>query len=97
MGVWAVPKLVQLDRIPSRFVRPTTKALPPWEPGKSAVVTFVADKEGKFKFRCSIPCGTLHPFMIGELNVEPNSPLARALAATLIVALGAVVWFWRDA
>jgi heme/copper-type cytochrome/quinol oxidase subunit 2 len=66
------------------------------EPGKSAVVTFVADKAGKFKFRCSIPCGTLHPFMIGELNVEPNAPLVRALAATLIIAIGAVIYFWKQ-
>ncbi|CAG0976631.1 plastocyanin [Anaerolineae bacterium] len=65
------------------------------EPGKSAEVTFVADKEGKFKFRCSVSCGTLHPFMIGELNVAPNVPLVRALFVTLIVALGATVFFWR--
>jgi heme/copper-type cytochrome/quinol oxidase subunit 2 len=65
------------------------------EPGKSAKVTFVADQEGTFKFRCSVSCGTLHPFMIGELNVEPNLPLVRALAATLIVALGAVIYFWK--
>jgi len=65
------------------------------EPGKSAQVTFIADQGGKFKLRCSIPCGSLHPFMIGELIVEPNEGLVRALAATLIVTLGAVVWFWR--
>jgi len=65
------------------------------EPGKSAQVTFIADKGGKFKLRCSIPCGSLHPFMIGELIVEPNEGLVRALAAVLIVTLGAVVWFWR--
>lgn len=65
------------------------------EPGKSAEVTFVADKEGTFKFRCSIPCGTLHPFMIGELNVEPNEPRARAIVVTLIVAVGALIYFWR--
>lgn len=65
------------------------------EPGKSAEVTFVADKEGKFKFRCSVSCGTLHPFMIGELNVAPNLPLGRAIIVTLIVAIGATVFFWR--
>ncbi|MBI5303883.1 MAG: cupredoxin domain-containing protein [Chloroflexi bacterium] len=65
------------------------------EPGKSADVTFVADKEGKFKFRCSIACGTLHPFMIGELDVTPNYPFARAIIATLITAIGAVIYFWN--
>ena len=65
------------------------------EPGISASVTFVADKEGTFKFRCSVSCGALHPFMIGELNVEPNSPLARAILVTIIVGIGAMIWFWK--
>ena len=65
------------------------------EPGKSANVTFVADREGKFKFRCSVSCGVLHPFMIGELEVSPDLPLLRALAATVLAAVGAVLFFWR--
>lgn len=65
------------------------------EPGKSAEVTFVADQAGLFKFRCSIPCGNLHPFMIGELNVEPNEPRARTIAATLVIAMGAMLFFWN--
>jgi heme/copper-type cytochrome/quinol oxidase subunit 2 len=65
------------------------------EPGKSADVTFVADRAGTFKFRCSVSCGTLHPFMIGELNVDPVFPFARATVATLIAAIGALAFFWR--
>lgn len=65
------------------------------EPGKSAEVTFVADKDGKFKFRCSVTCGALHPFMIGELTIAPDFPFARAMLSTLIVAIGAVLCFWR--
>lgn len=63
------------------------------EPGKSAQVTFVADKDGKFKFRCSVTCGPLHPFMIGELTVAPDFPFARAVIATLIVSIGAIVFY----
>lgn len=63
------------------------------EPGKSAQVTFVADKDGKFKFRCSVTCGPLHPFMIGELTVAPDSPFVRAVIATLMVSLGAIVFY----
>lgn len=66
------------------------------EPGKSAEVTFVADKEGTFKFRCSVSCGTLHPFMIGELNVAPNEPRVRVLLVTLLVAVGATMYFWTS-
>jgi heme/copper-type cytochrome/quinol oxidase subunit 2 len=65
------------------------------EPGTSAQATFVADKEGKSNFRCSVSCGPLHPFMIGELTVEPNYPFARAAMVTLVVTLGACLFFWK--
>jgi heme/copper-type cytochrome/quinol oxidase subunit 2 len=67
------------------------------EPGKSAHVTFIADREGKFKLRCSVTCGALHPFMLGEMVVEPDLPFARAIVATLIAAVGALAFFWRGA
>ncbi len=67
------------------------------EPGKSAEITFVADREGKFKVRCSIACGPLHPFMLGELTVEPNWPFDRALIATVLATIGALAFFWSDA
>lgn len=65
------------------------------EPGHRAQTTFVADKVGKFKFRCSISCGGLHPFMIGELRVGFNLPFARTVAAMVIAATGGIVYFWR--
>jgi heme/copper-type cytochrome/quinol oxidase subunit 2 len=36
-------------------------------PGVPQRIEFVADKAGKFRYRCSVNCGSLHPFMIGEL------------------------------
>lgn len=65
------------------------------EPGTSATATFIADKEGKFKFRCAVACGALHPFMIGELNVTPNVPFVRALLITLVGVIAAVAFFWK--
>ena len=35
--------------------------------------TFVADKPGRFTFRCSETCGEFHPYMVGFMEVTPNS------------------------
>ncbi len=66
------------------------------EPGASAETTFVADHAGKFKVRCSVSCGVLHPFMTGEITVDPDMPFARAAVAVIVAAIGAVVYFWRN-
>ena len=63
-------------------------------PGKTAVLDFVADKPGSFRVRCSINCGELHPFMIGLLTVQPNSPFIGAAMIVLAVGLGATAWGW---
>ena len=44
-------------------------------------VVFTADKPGKFRFRCSVTCGTLHPFMQGELIVRPNRTYGAGIGA----------------
>ena len=42
-------------------------------PGQEGSLKFIADKNGRFSFRCSVTCGEFHPYMIGYLVVEPNS------------------------
>ena len=42
-------------------------------PGKVAEITFVADRVGRFLFKCTIECGVGHNNMVGELVVEPSS------------------------
>jgi cytochrome c oxidase subunit 2 len=64
------------------------------EPGISQQVEFVADRVGKYRYRCSVSCGTLHPFMIGELVVEPNLIYGRAVGLTLVI-LGATLFYLR--
>lgn len=62
------------------------------EAGQPARLTFVADRSGAFRFRCSVTCGPLHPFMIGQLNVGPNLLWWRAAGLTgwiLLAVLGA--------
>jgi heme/copper-type cytochrome/quinol oxidase subunit 2 len=61
-------------------------------PGRASRETFVADRPGKFRLRCSKVCGTLHPFMLGEFIVTPNSPFWRAIGLTVLAAAGTVAF-----
>lgn len=65
------------------------------EPGRPGSLTFVADRDGAFHFRCAVACGNLHPFMIGKLIVEPNLTWLRAVAASVLATAGALAVFWR--
>lgn len=61
------------------------------EPGHSARAEFVVTEPGTFRFRCSVTCGPLHPFMLGWLSVAPNWPFWRAAALAVVVGVGALV------
>lgn len=62
------------------------------EPGVPARVEFTADRPGKFRYRCSVSCGAMHPFMIGELVVGPNTPYWRAVGVSLVAAIGVLAF-----
>jgi heme/copper-type cytochrome/quinol oxidase subunit 2 len=64
------------------------------DPGQTTTGTFVADQAGVFRFRCSVACGNLHPFMIGKLQIGPNLLLVRGMALGLLAILAAL-WFVR--
>lgn len=40
--------------------------------GQPVMIEFVADRPGRWMFRCSETCGSFHPYMIGWLRVKPN-------------------------
>jgi len=67
------------------------------EPGVAQQIEFVADQPGKFRYRCSVGCGAMHPFMIGELIVGPNIPFWRAIGVTLTALVGTLVLMARKA
>jgi heme/copper-type cytochrome/quinol oxidase subunit 2 len=60
------------------------------EPGQPARGTFIAGKAGVIRFRCAVPCGSMHPFMIGKLRIGPDLLLYRAIALGLLAVLAAL-------
>jgi len=56
------------------------------DPGQTRRLSFVADRPGMFRFRCSLTCGPLHPFMIGKLIVGTNWLAWRAVGLALLAA-----------
>lgn len=59
------------------------------DPGQTVRGSFIANKAGLFHFRCSVPCGNLHPFMVGKLQVGPNLLLVRGLLLGLLGIIAA--------
>lgn len=62
------------------------------DPGQTARLTFLADRSGSFRLRCTATCGPMHPFMIGKLQVGRNELLWRGTALAFVVV--AAVW-WK--
>ncbi|MBI4260497.1 MAG: cupredoxin domain-containing protein [Actinobacteria bacterium] len=64
-------------------------------PHGELVVRFTADRPGRFALRCSRTCGVFHPFMTGQLVVEPNLLFPGSVGAAAGAAIGAVVYAAR--
>jgi cytochrome c oxidase subunit 2 len=54
-------------------------------------LVFTAERPGKFRYRCSHTCGTLHPFMQGELIVRPNYPFLVACGGTVGILISTLL------
>ena len=61
------------------------------DPGEIRVIGFVADKPGRFSFRCSVTCGWMHPYEYGYLRVLPNRRFHAGLILVVLVALGSLL------
>jgi heme/copper-type cytochrome/quinol oxidase subunit 2 len=64
-------------------------------PGTAQQIEFTADQAGKFRYRCAVSCGALHPFMIGELVVSPNLTFARAIGLMGVALAATLFYLWH--
>lgn len=58
-------------------------------------INFVANKIGKFRYRCSQTCGSMHPFMLGELVVQNNLPYTGAIGLSIGLAAATLIFIGR--
>ena len=57
------------------------------EPDQTSQISFVANRPGAFNIRCSLTCGSLHPFMTGRFEVGPNLLLYRGMGLATLAFL----------
>jgi len=60
-------------------------------PGQEGALKFVADKTGRFSFRCSHTCGEFHPYMVGYLYVSPNYLFWAGTFIILLLGFGSFI------
>ena len=60
------------------------------DPGQPNTLSFIANRTGTFRLRCSVTCGALHPFMIGKLQVGSNLLYWRGIGLALIALFGVI-------
>jgi heme/copper-type cytochrome/quinol oxidase subunit 2 len=66
------------------------------DPGQTTRLSFVADQPGSFRFRCSVTCGPLHPFMVGQMQVLPNPKVRRIIGGSVSALLAGIALALRN-
>jgi len=65
------------------------------DPGEIRVIGFVADKAGRFSFRCSVTCGWMHPYEYGYLRVLPNRRYHAGVILIVLLSLGSLALVFK--
>lgn len=60
-------------------------------------IVFTAGRRGKFRYRCSMTCGYMHPFMQGVLIVRPNELFGTASGLMIGLLLAGMILAWPAA
>jgi heme/copper-type cytochrome/quinol oxidase subunit 2 len=58
-------------------------------------IYLIVNKTGKYRYRCSHTCGTMHPFMQGEMIVKPNNNLNAGIGGVIGFAIGMLIMIYR--
>ena len=66
------------------------------DPGQTTRLSFIADQPGPFRFRCSVTCGPLHPFMVGQMQVLPNPKVRRIIGGSVSALLAGIALALRN-
>lgn len=57
-------------------------------------ILLIVNKTGKYRYRCSHTCGTMHPFMQGEMIVKPNNLLHAGIGGVIGFTIGMFITFF---
>ncbi len=60
-------------------------------------IVFKADRRGKFRYRCSMTCGYMHPFMMGVMIVQPNTLFSQAMGLMTSLLFAGFILVWPSA
>ncbi len=78
---------------PTFWVRHPSQKGEAYEPVQE--ISFIANRAGKFHYRCSITCGYMHPFMNGVLIVRPNYLYPTGVGLSLGLVVGMLLVYRR--